>query len=110
MSKQPSKAELRRQIEEQVRDFLRDGGEVAQVPKGLSGRDPLAGPHRPVRNSINEPRAERTYVPEVIAAIEARRRPRPPAPSRRQSRRQPPRKKVIYDEFGEPVRLVWVDG
>lgn len=110
MTKQPNKADLRRQIEEQIRDFLRGGGEVAQVPKGASGRDPLTGPRRPVRNVIDEPRAERTYVPEVIAAIESRRRARPPAPARRPPRRQSPRKKIIYDEFGEPVRFVWVDG
>lgn len=110
MSKQPSKADLRRQIEEQIRNYLRGGGEVAQVPKGASGRDPLTGPRRPVRNVISEPRTERTYVPEVIAAIEARRRQRPPATVRRPPRRQSPRKKIIYDEFGEPIRFVWVDG
>ena len=57
-----------------------------------------------------EPRPTRTLVPEVVAAIEARRKEqmkRKPAPKR--SRLPRPRRKVIYDDFGEPLRRVWIE-
>ena len=47
-------------------------------------------------------------MPEVIATLERRRQERKgskaPSPGRRAKK---PRKKMIYDDFGEPLRWVW---
>lgn len=98
-----SKADLRRELDRQIDAFLREGGRVNEIPRGISGRDPADGP-LPVPPFVGgESKEKRTYLTDVIAAIEARRKPSPPP--KKIARR--PRKKFIYDDFGEPVRWVW---
>ena len=106
-----SKSELRRELDRQVDTFLREGGQVHEIPRGLSGRNPVDGPlpNPPfvgahTQDSGEQPMHEgRVYLTEVIAAIEARRKP--PALAKRVVHRA--RKKFIYDDFGEPIRWVW---
>lgn len=109
MKKQPSKLDLRNEIEQQVADYLQQGGEVDQVDRGISGRDSTEGPIKPQGSLFNEPRSERTLVPEVVAALEARRRPARPAPRKRANRSKEAKKIPVYDDFGEIVRWVWSD-
>lgn len=104
----PSKAELRRDLEQATRRFLDRGGHISEVPKGATGcaddRPPVAG-RTPV---FVEPRQPRTPLTDVIAELEARRAAlRRPAPKR--PRKPEPRREVVYDDFGEPVRRVWVE-
>ncbi len=98
-----TKAELRRELDHQVDTYLRDGGEVHEIPRGVSGRNPVDGPLPNAPFVGSGERAQREYLTDVIAGIEARRKPS--APSKNVTRR--PRKKYIYDDFGEPVRWVW---
>ena len=56
--------------------------------------------------SLN-PKSPRTPVPEVVAAIEARRLAKKSRAPQRQRRLPHPRRKVIYDDFGEPLRRIW---
>jgi hypothetical protein len=110
VKKLPSKAELRAALDNEIQRFLQQGGEVEAVPQGLSGKDPLAAPLYLTRRLFLEPRVERTLVPEVVAAIEQRRRAllkRNPGP--KSKRRPQPRRKILYDDFGEPLRRVWVE-
>lgn len=99
-----TKADIRAEIEQQVADFLRQGGAVDEVERGISGHDNDNGPIKPDNNAFQQPRAERTYVPEVVAALEQRRKKmhEKPKPVKRR-----PRKKIIYDDFGEPLRWEW---
>ncbi len=83
---------------------------MKSIPRGLSGNEDTGAPGFATRRLFTEPRAERTLVPEVVAAIEKRRqslRKRTPEP--RRSRLPRPRRKTIYDDFGEPLRRVWVE-
>jgi hypothetical protein len=49
-------------------------------------------------------------VPEVVAAIEERRKAMlKRTPQRKRSRLPKTRKKTIYDDFGEPLRRVWIE-
>lgn len=41
---QPTAMETRESIEEQVQAFLAGGGEIQQVPKGVSGQTNTSGP------------------------------------------------------------------
>jgi hypothetical protein len=104
-----TKAAIRRELEQAMQQFLHSGGEVNNVPVGVSAWEPGTRPP-PARPLFAEPPADRTPVPEVVATIEARRealkQERKPAAQRRSRR---PRKKLIYDDFGEPLRHVWVD-
>tara|TARA_R110002124_G_scaffold150790_1_gene317543 strand:- start:883 stop:1224 length:342 start_codon:yes stop_codon:yes gene_type:complete len=109
LKKPVSKADIRDELLQETEQFLKKGGSVNKIPQGLSGKDPGDPPAYLNRRLFIEPKAARTLVPEVVAAIEARRkekyRPRP-QPKPRTPR---PRRKVIYDDFGEPLRRVWTE-
>jgi hypothetical protein len=107
MKKQPSKLELRSEIDRQVADYLDHGGNVDHIDRGISAHQHSDGAINPTGTLFNQPREERTLVPEVVAALESRRRPAKPIDKKP---RQPVAKKVpIYDDFGEVVRWVWRD-
>lgn len=105
--KPPTKEELRARLEQAMADYVKQGGEIEKIPAGVSGREENSAFTSPL---FTTPKNERTQVADVIATIESRRktRARPPPASGRRSSRQP-RLKVIYDDFGEPVRKIWVD-
>ena len=110
MNKLITKADIRADLQQEMDQFLQQGGRVEEVPRGISGREAGAPAIPQARSLFIEPSAERTPVPEVIAAIEARRKKklkRSPAP--RASRLPKRRRKTIYDDFGEPLRRVWVE-
>jgi len=98
----PSKAELRRELDQQIDAYLREGGAVQEIPRGCSGRNPQDGPLPNAPFVGPSERNPREYLTDVIAGIEARRKPEP---QKRTAKR--PRKKFIYDDFGEPIRWVW---
>lgn len=104
-----SKAALRRELEQATRRFLRGGGEVQRVPTGTSAWEPGKRPP-PAQPLFIQPRRKRTPVNEVVATLNARReamkRKRKPVAKRRSERA---RKRIIYDDFGEPLRRIWVD-
>jgi hypothetical protein len=107
--KPPTKADIRRELEAQVEAYLRGGGTVRQVERGVSGRDSAEGPLKSPPLAEGElPRAsERTYVPEVVAAIEQRKQGMHKSRQGAAGRRKKPRKVIIYDDFGEPLRWQW---
>lgn len=111
VKKVPTKAELRAALEQETRQYLKQGGRVESVPQGVTGADPQKPQGFQSTRLFNEPKGTRTFVPEVVAAIESRRgemkRRRRTEP--RRSRLPRPRRKTIYDDFGEPIRKVWVD-
>lgn len=109
MKKPVSKADIRNTLQSQMDNFLRDGGSVNEIPQGKSGKDPGDPPLFLNRRLFIEPKAQRTLVPEVVEAIEARRKQKFSRKPTRKGRLAKPRKKVIYDDFGEPLRRVWVE-
>ncbi len=110
MKKPVTKDDIRDQLQEQTERFLKHGGNVENVPQGISGKDPGEAPVFLNRRLFLEPRTPRTPVPEVVAAIEARRKEKfTHKPKHKRSRLPQPRRKTIYDDFGEPLRKVWVD-
>ena len=110
VKKLPDKADLRADLDRETRRFLQEGGEVKSVPSGVSGKDPLAPPLYLTRRLFSEPRAERTLIPEVVAAIEERRKAlQKKRPATKTVNRSRPRRKTLYDDFGEPLRQIWVD-
>jgi len=108
VKKIPTKADVRAILEKEMASFLKSGGLVEKVPQGISGRDGQQSMMQPSRSLFIEPTIERTPVPEVIAAIEARRSTKLKPPTK-QKRRVQRHRKTLYDDFGEPLRKVWVD-
>ena len=89
-----SKEQQRRRLKRDMERFL---------SHGVSGNDLEQPQGRRAFPFSQAPRATRTDLSEVVAAIDARKRrtTRPPTHKRR------PRRKLIYDDFGEPLRWVW---
>jgi len=110
LKKPVSKEDVRAELLQETERFLDRGGEVENIPRGVSGKNPGDPPLFLNRRLFIEPPAPRTPIPEVVAAIEARRgltmRRRPVA---KRSRLPQTRRKIIYDDFGEPLRRVWVE-
>lgn len=101
--KPPTKAELRKQLQRQVKAYLSSGGKVHSVARGISGREssqPLS------RVLFDGPKENRTYVNDIVASIESRKKKSVAKPAKIAKK---PKLKTIYDDFGEPLRKVWVD-
>lgn len=102
MKRLPTKAELRAELERQIQEYLQTGGAVQAVPRGTSG-------HVDNRNIFgnlgqNPPRQERTPVDDVVQALEARKHPHTNIKKNKR-----PRRKLLTDDFGEPLRWIWVE-
>ena len=108
VKKPPTKAELRAQLDQQMANFIAQGGEIEQVCQGETG---LQGREKPLHTPIfNQPSAQRTPVDDVVAALDQRRQsPKNSSARVKPSLQSRPRKKVIYDDFGEPLRKIWVE-
>lgn len=106
LEKPPTKAELRKKLQSAVDHFIQKGGEIHEIPRGLSGREGNNGLlETPL---FDTPKSSRTYVTELIANIESRRKA-PARPVSKSPASKKPRQKTLYDDFGEPIRKIWVD-
>ncbi|WP_027855869.1 hypothetical protein [Marinobacterium jannaschii] len=105
MKKHPTKAELREELNNQVQAFLNKGGSISQCEMGATGL--VDGKYNTRNMGFSAPPQERTPVNGVLARIDARRSKSAPVSADRPRRK--PRKKIIYDDFGEPLRWVWID-
>lgn len=103
------KTDLRAEIEAQTQAYLERGGAVKAIARGMSGRDDGREPLAAFRNFTPRPREERTYVPDVVAAIEARRKQPKPKHKPRPSKATGFVRKPVLDDFGEPIRWEWVE-
>lgn len=97
----PTKAQIRAELEKHIHSYLQTGGSVKSVPRGVSGRIDNEAPSFSSMGE-NPPRQDRTPVDDVVKTLEARKHPPKPAKKHRR-----PRKKLITDDFGEPLRWVW---
>lgn len=103
MIKRQTKAELRRQLQQETQAFLKKGGAVAEVETGATGL--VNGSYRNAGFILNPQRQERTPLNGVLAQIDARKSSeRTQRAAAQKTTRQ--RKKVIYDDFGEPLRII----
>jgi hypothetical protein len=98
-----TRRQLHAELEQQIQEFLTQGGRVNEVPRGLSGRLDAQGPLISIFEGTSP--EERTPLPGVVAAIEARKKPQ----IANKLRKPRPRKKVILDDFGQPLRWEWVE-
>jgi len=111
VKKLPTKAELRAALEQETSRYLKSGGKVESVPQGATGTDSQNAQALYSGALFTKPRDERTFVPEVIRAIEERRQQLKGRGRgvRKRERLPKQRRKVIYDDFGEPIRKVWTE-
>lgn len=97
-----TRRELHQELEALVSAYLEQGGQVDNIPQGVSGRPLGSGPLFSVFEGDSH--ENRTLVNDVVAAIEARKKPhhvKPPLKG--------PRKRAVLDDFGQPIRWEWVE-
>jgi len=97
-----TRRQLHAELDAQVKAYLDQGGEVAEIPKGVSGRPLGSGPLFSVFEG--ESQENRTQVTDVVAAIESRKKHH-----HAKAPMSGPKKRVILDDFGQPIRWEWVD-
>ncbi|MBL7251524.1 hypothetical protein ACLD02_05820 [Alloalcanivorax sp. C16-2] len=100
-----SKEQQRQRLRRDMERFLSRGGRIEEVPSGTSGDNPDQPRQRRAFPFAQTPRATRTDLSQLAAAIDARKK----HGKRRPSRQAGPRRRLIYDDFGEPLRWVWDD-
>jgi len=102
MIKRPTKSEIRASLDNQVEEFLNKGGEIAKFDAGDSSL--IDGKYNRNQFVYGVPKQERTPVSDTLNVIDQRKSQKA-APSKRTKRVR----KVILDDFGEPLREVWVE-
>jgi len=102
-----SKNFLRRELRRKTEEFLSDGGEIEQYGLGETG-EPADKPR--VRSVFVSPSPlkTRTYVNDVVTRLDSRKKKKNTAPPPKKPIARP-KKKIVYDDFGEPIREIWVD-
>lgn len=98
----PTKAQLRQEMERQIEQYLGSGGNVQEIPRGLSGRTDNLNPFTSYNGE--KPAESRTPLTDVIKTMEERKQVQPKTPPKKR-----PSKRLITDDFGEPLRWVWDD-
>lgn len=103
MKQQKSKKEQSRELARLIQQYVESGGEVMSVPSGTSGNTEN---NNLFRNSSNfEPKSDRTPLTDVVKTLEERKQNKNNKKPSLQTKS--PKKKLIVDDFGDPVRWVW---
>lgn len=108
IKKPPSKADMRQELDKQMEEFLNQGNNVDEIPRGVSSRDGADKPLRADTWQMDNSKGNWTYLPGVVDSLEKRRQAKP-AKTGTKNKAKRPKKVLIYDDFGEPLRWVWVD-
>lgn len=106
MKPQKSKQEQSRELARLIQEFVESGGEVVNVPSGTSGNADNSNLFR--SSGGFEPKTERTPLNDVVKTLEHRKQQKEPKQSQAKKGNKP-KKRLIVDDFGDPVRWVWED-
>jgi hypothetical protein len=96
-----TKHQLRAEMEAEMSAFLAKGGNVQNYEQGESGREA----NEPLPTTIESQKQTRTPVMDEIKAIEERRKTPAKAPKASRTNKGN-QKKLLLDDFGEPLRWV----
>ena len=102
MKRIKTKHEISDELEKEIQLFLKKGGEIMPIASGVSGRELGANLNSQVPFSQGQPQP-RTLVIDEIKAIDDRRQKK----KAKLESKSAPKKRIIYDDFGEPIREVW---
>ncbi|MFT6102982.1 MAG: hypothetical protein ACJATV_001312 [Granulosicoccus sp.] len=102
MNKIKTKREIRQELDDEIASFLSHGGEIKDVERGASGKEHGANLNHNI--PLNQEKQTRTLLVDEIKALDERKQGKKNTDNTAPRR---PKKKVIYDDFGEPLREVW---
>lgn len=97
-----NKEALRKEMDELIAAFEREGGQVKRIERGVSGYEHNLPPSQESFHFIPSDHPNRTDLSPLIKVIDQRRHPQKIMPKK-------PKKILLKDDFGEPLRWVWSD-
>lgn len=97
-----TKKVVRQELDDEINRFLKKGGAIEYIEKGISGKEIGANLNGKTINFDNSGQQTRTPLTEEVNALEERKKQKP-----EKNVRKKPTKKIIYDDFGEPLREIW---
>ncbi len=102
MEKPKTKQAIRRELENHIKRYLQAGGHIANVEQGVSGRESNSALNSKISFAQGN-KQNRTPLTDEVNAIDERKQQK-----KSQSTPTPrPKKRIIYDDFGEPIREIW---
>lgn len=99
-----TKRTIRQELEEEINRFLNTGGKIEHVEKGVSGKEIGVNLNQSTMTFEGNGQQTRTPLTDEIKALEARKNKKSVQPATPTNK---PRKRIIYDDFGEPLREIW---
>jgi hypothetical protein len=102
IQKLKTKKEVREEMEREISQYLTGGGAINEVQQGISGRENNSNLNQTIP-FIEGEKQTRTPLTETVKALDDRKNKKKAISSAVHR----PKKRIIYDDFGEPVREVW---
>jgi len=102
IQKLKTKQEVREEMEREISQYITGGGEINTVEQGLSGRENNSNLNQTIPFVEGE-KQTRTPLTQTVKDLDERKNKKQ-APTQTAHK---PRKKIIYDDFGEAIREVW---
>ncbi len=102
IQKLKTKQEVREEMEREISQYLNGGGEINKVQQGMSGRENNSNLNQTIPFVEGE-KQTRTPLTQTVKDLDERKSKKKtvtPAVHK-------PRKKIIYDDFGEAIREIW---
>jgi hypothetical protein len=103
IQKLKTKKDVREEMEREISQYLTGGGAIDEIQQGISGRENNSNLNQTIPFVEGEKQA-RTPLTEEVRSLDERKNKKKTAASSPLYR---PKKRIIYDDFGEPVREIW---
>lgn len=104
MKRGKNKREISKELQQEIDTYLGKGGVINEIPKGVSGNLKNHNPFNLANENQNK--NERTPLSEIAKEIDARKEKKPEKPIKKERK---PKKRLITDDFGQPLRWIWED-
>ena len=102
IQKLKTKQDVRIEMEQEIDRYLSQGGEITQVQRGLSGRQDNTNLNQSIP-FIQGEKQNRTLLNDTVKAIDERKQKKKAV----KTDKHRTKKRIIYDDFGEPIREIW---
>ena len=103
IQKLKTKKDVREEMEREISQYLTSGGAIEEIQQGISGRENNSNLNQTIPFVEGE-KQTRTPLTEEVKSLDERKNKKKSLTSSPVYR---PKKRIIYDDFGEPVREVW---
>jgi hypothetical protein len=103
IQKLKTKKDVREEMEREISQYLTSGGAINEIQQGISGRENNSNLNQTIPFVEGE-KQTRTPLTEEVKSLDERKNKKKSLASSPVYR---PKKRIIYDDFGEPVREVW---